>query len=118
MTKEIKMWVAANITYSGSTYNSKVLVEYEHTGEMYFKKANHYTQDKDIAEEWKAKGKKVITKPGYYFIKRLAIPTIMANGQKGIWYINNSGDNYTINKVSKYWKKMHDQLSNNILTIN
>lgn len=113
MKPDIKIQVAANITYSGFTYNTRLFVEYQHTGEMYFKNKNHYTSDKEIAEDWKIKGKKVITKPGYYFIKRMAIPTINAKGENDIWYINNPGDDYTINKASKYWKKIHNQLSTN-----
>lgn len=101
--------VAANVTYSGFTYNTPLIIEYEHTGIMYFKKENHYTLHEDIAQRWKQEGKKVIEKPGYYFMKRLAIPS---NG--GLWYINNEGDSYKINKLSKYANKIHEQLSNNI----
>ena len=61
-----------------------------------------------------SKGIKVTEKPVYYFIKRMAIPTINAKGDKSIWYINNDGDSYAINKVSKWGKKIHEQLSNNI----
>jgi hypothetical protein len=116
--KEVKIKVAANITYHGFTYNTLLFVEYQHTGIQYYKGKNHYTSDKDIADNWKAKGKKVTVKDGYYFIKRLAIPTVNAKGLPDIWYINNSGDFYTVNKVSKYWKKVHEQLSNNINIIN
>jgi hypothetical protein len=118
MKNEITVKVAANITYSGITYNTPLIIEYKHTGVQYFKGKASYTTNKDIAERWKAKGEKVIVKDGYYFIKRLAIPTINANGEKGIWYINNDGDSYSINKVSKFAKKIHNQLSNNINPFN
>lgn len=114
MKNEITVKVAANITYSGITYNTPLIIEYKHTGKQYFKGKSSYTTNKDIAESWKAKGEKVIVKDGYYFIKRLAIPTINAKGEKDIWYINNDGDSYSINKVSKFAKKIHNQLSNNI----
>lgn len=116
--EDLTIKVAANITYDGFTYNTPLIVEYKHTGEQYFKGKASYTTDIDIAENWKAKGKKVTVKKGHYFISRLAIPTINAKGEKDIWYINNSGDNYTINKASKYWKKIHQQLSNNINPFN
>ena len=114
--KQIKITIAANITYSGLTYNTPLIIEYEHTGKYfeYRKKHARYTtvtEKEELAEEAKKQGLKVIQKTGYYFIKRLAIPTINAKGQKDIWYINNSGDNYSINKVSKYSKKIHSQLS-------
>lgn len=116
---EIKIKVAANITYSGFTYNTPLLVEYAHTGKQWFYKpkrsrTEHFTESIEIANDRIKEGLKVIEKPGYYFIKRVAVPTINANGEKGIWYINNPGDHYSINKTSKYWKKIHEQLSNNI----
>lgn len=102
---------AANITYSGLTYNTPLIVTYEHTGKLYYKKANHYTTDKEIAEKWVAQGKKVKVKNGYFFIKRLAIPTINSKGEPDIWYINNEGDYYRINKLSKYGQKVHAELT-------
>jgi hypothetical protein len=114
--KTLKIAIAANITYSGITYNTPLIIEYEHTGKQfeYRKKYDRYatiTESEEIAEEAKKQGLKVIQKAGYYFMKRFAIPTINAKGQKDIWYINNEGDNYSINKVSKYAKKIHSQLS-------
>ena len=121
MKQEVKIKVAANITYSGFTYNTPLIVEYKHTGKQWFYKKGkieHYTQSPEIVQEKLAKGIKITEKPGYYFIKRMAIPTINAKGQPDIWYINNPGDDYSINKASKYWKKIHEQLSNNINPFN
>lgn len=109
----IKVKVAANITYGGFTYNTPLIIEYEHTGLQYFKGKSHYTENKEIADKWKREGKRVVTKPGYYYIKRIAIPITTTNGNPDIWYINNEGDYYSINKVSKYAKKIHLLLSNN-----
>jgi len=114
--EKIKITVAANVTYSGNTFNTPLLVEYKHTGPQWFYKKGKtqvYTSSIEIANEMIAKGKKVTEKPGYYFIERMAIPTINANGENDIWYITN-GDAYQINKASKYFKKVHFQLSNNI----
>ena len=107
---------AANITYSGFTYNTPLIVEYKHTGKQWFykpkrSKVEHYTQCPEIVEDRIKQGLKVTEKPGYYYMKRLAIPTINAKGEKDIWYINNEGDTYSINKVSKYGKKIHAELS-------
>lgn len=105
---------AANITYSGFTYNTKLIVEYQHTGGFYFKNGKQgkcILSGEESAHKNIAKGIKVYYSNGYYFIKRLAIPTINAKSEKDIWYINNSGDSYSINKVSKYGKKIHTQLS-------
>ena len=123
MEQEIKIKVAANITYSGFTYNTPLIVEYQHTGKQWFfkpkgAKHEHYTESHEIAQDRINKGLKVTEKPGYYFIKRMAIPTINAKGLPDIWYINNPGDSYSVNKVSKYWRKIHQQLSNNQLPTN
>jgi len=110
----MKYIFAANITYSGFTHNTKLIVEYEHTGGYYFmntKQGKHILSDEESAYKNISEGKKVYYSNGYYFIKRLAIPTINGKGQSDIWYINNSGDNYSVNKVSKYGKKIHSQLS-------
>ena len=116
--KNVNITVAANITYSGNTFNTPLHIEYRHTGKQFFKlkagKKVCSTTDIDIAEDWKAKGFKITENDGYYFIYRLAIPTVNAAGERDIWYINNDGDYYNINKVSKYAKKIHTQLSNNI----
>jgi hypothetical protein len=113
MEQMLEMQFAANITYDNLTYNTKVFVEYKHSGKQYFKSENHYTESKEIAEEWASKGIKVITKEGYWYIDRIAIPIIGLNGKKDKWYINNQGDYYRINKCSKFWNKMHQKLSNN-----
>ncbi len=109
----VKFTTVANISYDGFTYNSKINLEYSHTGEMYFKNSKKpiYTTDIEIAKGWKC-GYKV--KPGYFFIKRISIPTINAKGENDVWYIDNDGDTYSINKVSKYGKKIHSLLSQNI----
>jgi len=110
--KCINIIVAANVSYSGMTTNTKLLIQYKHTGKIYSTK-NKTTYDVSIAENWKNKGNKVKESEGYYFIDRLAIPAITANGKNDYWYINNDGDGYSINKVSKYGKKIHTMLSNN-----
>jgi len=107
----ITIKIAANITYSGMTYNTPLILEYEHTGTIYEIKNKKYTTDHEIYQGWLKKGIRASIKEGYYFIKRMAIPTINAKGEKGVWYINNSGDTYRINKVSKYGKKIHAELS-------
>ena len=111
---DLTIQTAANITYNGIAFNTKLIVEYKHTGGYYFldtKKGKHILSGEDSAIEKAKQGKKVFYSNGYYFIKRLAIPTINAKGENDIWYINNHGDNYTINKVSKYGKKVHHKLS-------
>ena len=107
---EIKIKIAGNITYNGFMFTTPLFLEYQHTGQQFHVKGK-CTSDKGIAEEWKQKGKKVIIKSGYYFIKRIAIPTINAKGENDIWYISNCGDTHSINKISKYGKKIHAQLS-------
>ena len=105
---------AANITYSGNTFNTKLIVEYKHTGGYYFimgEKGKHILSGEDSANKKIREGKKVYYSNGYYFIKRLAIPTINAKGENDIWYINNEGDFFKVNKVSKFGKKIHNQLS-------
>lgn len=106
--------IAANITYSGFTYNTPLVIEYEHTGKQWFYtkgKTTCFTENESIANDRKASGKKVVEKQGYYYIKRLAIPTINDKGEKIMWYINNPGDHYSINKVSKYGQKIHSEMS-------
>ncbi|MFN5250918.1 MAG: hypothetical protein ACK5DE_07700 [Bacteroidota bacterium] len=118
---KIKTQYAANITYSGLTFNTKLLIEYKHTGVQYYwhkgrgaNKRECYTENEGIAHYRKANGQTVHERPGYWYIDRIAIPTINAKGDNDLWYINNCGDHYTINKVSKYGKKIHELLSNNI----
>jgi len=115
--KDIKVKVAANITYSGSTFNTVLLLEYCHTGKQWFykkkaSKSETFTESPEIAAEKMAKGLKVTEKQGYYFIKRIAIPTVNASGEKDIWYI----DKYVVNKVSKFGRKVHKALSENNFT--
>lgn len=103
---------AANITYGGITQNTPVKVEYKHTGKIYFYgKTGRYTQSAEIAAEWIAKGRRVKERPGYYFISRIAIPTTLSNGRKDWWYITNDGDNYQLNKASKFFRRIHSELS-------
>jgi len=111
---EITKIFAVNITYSNLTYNTPLIVEYKHTGEYYFlktAKGKYILSGKDSADDKKAKGKKVWYSKGYYYMGRLAIPSLGADCKNNIWYINNSGDTYKINKVSKYGKKIHAELS-------
>ena len=105
------------------TYTTPLHMEYRHTGVIYeTKKRGHkhrtQTSSQEIAADWRAKGYKVEQLPGYYYIGRMAIPTVNAKGQPDIWYINNAGDTYSINKVSKYGQKIHKLLSNNINPFN
>ena len=107
---------AANISYDGFTYNTKLIVEYQHTGKQWYtiKKGDSHrtcTTDNNIAQSWEDKGLIITNNDGYYFMKRLAIENINAKGQNDLWYINNSGDSYSVNKTSKYFKKIHKQLS-------
>ena len=121
MNQKITIKIAANITYSGNTFNTPLIVEYSHTGKLWIckkGKRERMTTDEDIMKSRQQEGYKVIEKPGYYYMKRLAIPTTKANGQPDIWYINNDGDNYSVNKISKYGRKIHQQLSNNINPLN
>lgn len=121
--KDIIIKVAANITYSGFTYNTPLIVEYKHTGKQWFykkkgAKSECCTTSLEIAQDRIKQGLKVVEKPGHYFIDRMAIPTVNANGDHGIWYINNPGEYYCVNKASKYWNKIHRQLSEGINPFN
>ena len=114
---EIKKFiVAANINYNGVDFNTKLHIEYRHTGKHYLKrksKRSHVltqTFDDEIAQSWKEKGFYVDENEGFYVMERLAIPTINAKGENDIWYINNCGDNYRVNKLSKYAQKIHEQM--------
>ena len=111
--QKVNFTTVANISYGGSTFTTKIFLEYSHTGQEYYKKSNpnHFTTDIEIAKGWEH-GFKI--KPGNFFIKRIAIPTINAKGEGDKWYIDNEGDTYSINKVSKYGKKIHSLLSQNI----
>ncbi len=106
----------ANISYSESTFNTLLIVEYKHTGKQYYHKkskngARCCTTDEEIKNIWIDKGYKITENEGYYFVHRVAIPTRKPNGKKDIWYINNPGDYYRINKISKYGKKVMLQMS-------
>ena len=106
--------IAANITYSGMTYNTRLIIETKHTGEYYFcfkKGIHHRFSGVDTALQHKAKGKKAFKSSGYYYIGRVAIPAPMADGTAGIWYINNEGDSYSINKVSKYAQALYAEMT-------
>jgi hypothetical protein len=115
----ITITTAANITYSGLTYNTPVKVKYKHTGLRYVlnskARGEKYTSNPEIANEWKSKGRKVLVKSGYYFIDRIAKPSIRDNGQPDWWYITNEGDYYIINRASKYWRRKHAELSQETL---
>lgn len=103
------------VTYGGIKRITPVKAEYQHTGEIYelIKRGQtiKHTGSAEIAENWKREGKKVKTIDGYFYIDRLAIPTITADGKKDWWYINNAGDNWQIHRVSKYGRKIHAELS-------
>ena len=112
----ITVTYVANITYSGSTFNTPLIVEYKHTGKQWFyrkpnQKHETFTENEQISIEKINHGLIVTEKKGYYYIDRIAIPTVNSKGEKDIWYISNHGDSYTINKVSKYGHKIHKQLS-------
>jgi hypothetical protein len=112
--ENLTITIAANISYSGVTYNTPTILELKHTGEYYFlntKKGRHILSDIESARDTQAKGQKVLKSTGYYFIKRIAVPTIGANMDKCNWYINNPGDTYSVNKVSKYGRKIYAQLA-------
>jgi len=97
--------IAANITYLGTTFNTKLKVEYRHTGERYSMNAHEYT-----VEEGRRRveaGEKIKHTSGYWYIDRLAI----YYGPDQYWYINNDGDKYEVNKISKYGRKIHAELS-------
>jgi len=117
--KAIEKTYAVNLTYSGFTYNTKAYFEYEHTGEYYIIKGNKNDIICDTIDKVKNNMKKhlkLFKSDGYYYIKRIAIPTTLADGSKSKWYINNGGDYYRINKVSKYGKKIHNELSEQKIT--
>lgn len=103
---------AANITYGGITQNTPVKVEYKHTGKIYsYGKTGRHTESAEIAAEWKAKGRRVKERAGYYYIYRMAIPNLTSNGARDWWYITNDGDEYQLNKVSKFFRRVHSELS-------
>ena len=106
--------IAANITYSGMTYNTRLILEIKHTGEYYFcikRGTTHVFSGIDSALQHKAKGKKVFKSSGHYYIGRMAVPAPMADGTAGIWYINNDGDSYSINRVSKYAQALYTEMA-------
>lgn len=112
--KNLTITIAANITYSGLTYNTPVNLELKHSGEYYFlntQKGRHILSDIESAREKQANKKKVFKSTGYYFIDRISIPTTGTNMKKRDWYINNPEDTYSINKFSKYGRKIYAQLA-------
>jgi hypothetical protein len=115
MSNIVTLKFMANITYGGAKFNTLLICEYKHSGATYkcIKKGytEKFTTDIEIANEWRAKGKKVIEGHGYYYVDRIAIPTTNAKGEKDIWYINNEDDEYKVNKVSKYGRKIHQELT-------
>lgn len=112
--KTIHLKFQANITYGGATFDTDLNIEYQHTGKEYhYKKGKRefFTHSESIAEKNKTKGIKVKETPGYYFINRLSIPTVNAEGKIDTWYINNEGDTYKVNSVCEEGKRMHEILS-------
>ena len=108
----MKKIFAISVKFDGQIYNGEALIEYKHTGIEYhlIKKGISYrfTNHLDIAERWKSSGKKVLIKAGHYFIDRIAIK----NYNSSFWYLN---DGYEVLKVSKFSKKEHSKLSENII---
>jgi hypothetical protein len=114
MSNIVTLKFMANVTYNSFTYNTLLICEYKHSGVVYKhtkKGTTTHTTDIDIANKWKDEGKKVIEGHGYYYVDRIAIPTTNAKGEKDIWYINNEDDEYRVNKVSKYGRKIHQELT-------
>lgn len=107
MIQRIDKVFAANVSYGSITQNAPTLFEYRHTGRIFYKNKNHSTSNEEIASKWVEQGKKVKVSSGHYFIDRIAIH----NEKGGWWYINNEGDFYTVNKVSKYARRIHSELS-------
>lgn len=104
-----KVWVAANITYGGFTYNTKLLVEICTQGIEYHI-GKKFTTDFRIMQDWVISGKKVRVKAETYYTGRLAIPDLWGDFSKDdIWYINNERDTYKVNKLSKAALKLFKQ---------
>lgn len=102
--------VAANISYMDLTYNTLLKIHWKHTGQYYFtksKKGKHNLSGIESAQAKKSKSKKVYVSSGYWFMDRLSIETTTIEGKKIDWFINNMGDIYSINKVSKFAKKVY-----------
>ena len=111
--KILKITTTGNITYSGLTYDTQLIIEYKHTGKEYRykeKRTEKCTNSESIADEKRSKGINVTEKEGYYYIDRIAIPTVNAAGNNDIWYITNEGDNYKINSISESEKEIHKQI--------
>jgi len=107
MKQGIDKIFAANVTYGSITQNAPTLFEYKHTGKIFYKNKNHSTANEEIANKWVEQGKKVKVSQGYYYIDRIAIP----DENCGWWYVTNEGDFYRLNKVSKYARRIHAELS-------
>jgi hypothetical protein len=104
---------AANVTYCGLTYNTKLLFEYQHTGGYYFintSNGKHILSGEESANNKIKQGKKVYYSNGYYFIKRMAILNINTKSKPDFWYID-TNDDIKINKLSKYANKIHKFLA-------
>lgn len=112
--------IAANITYSGFTRDTRLLVEFKHTGTYYFfkqSKSIHILSGIDSALKQKARGKKIYVSGGQWVVDRLAIPCLIAVGKMDWWYIDNPGDYYQINKISKYAKRLYAELSKEEISV-
>lgn len=107
----IQITMVADIEYSGIRQITPLICQYEHTGTLYETGKSKYTSSAEIAHRWKEEGRRVKEKPGYYFIKRMAIPTTNAKGEPDIWYITNPGDSYQVHRISKYGRRVHKELS-------
>lgn len=107
-----QFYFAGIVNYAGFDHKTIMKIEYEHTGRRYICDKSKYTCNPDIAMEWVDKGHEVLVKSGYWFIKRIAIPTTTSGGIKDWWYISNSGDTYSLLKASPAWRKKHTELSN------
>lgn len=101
--------IAANVTYGGITYNTPLKIQFKHTGTQYYTGKRKLTSSKQIAQRWIEQGKKVKLSEGHYFIDRLAVPTWEL--KKDWWYINNDGDLYTVNRLSKYGQKIYAEIT-------
>ncbi len=109
------------IYYGGLSFITKTKIEYKHTGVFYFYKkrggGEHILSGIDSAIEKKSAGKKIYKSSGHYIIDRVGIPTVTASGKKDWWYINNPGDYYEVKRMSKYAKKIYNELRKEIISV-
>lgn len=113
--EKIFVSVAMKVTLGSIPFNTPATIEYRHTGPQWFyrkkgEKNITYTESEDIAKERMYDGLVVSKDLGHYSIHRISIPTINAKGEKDVWYIELN----SVIKISKYGKKIHNLLSNNI----